>query len=116
MHIIAVRQRATKSPANPPNVAPTTGRVEPAGPTLAPVETDSLRPDPMYRKTSLRLTNALYEGVAAEAERQGIPASDLWRDVMTRYLAYEAGRRGDDEEMHRTIRELIRAEREERGG
>lgn len=69
----------------------------------------------MLRKTSLRLTDALYRAVEDEAKRQGVHAAQLWRDVMVAYLAYEAGRRGDDADLRRTIRELVEAEREERG-
>lgn len=64
----------------------------------------------------LRVTEALYRATKAAAKREGVSAAQYVRDAILFRLAYEAGERGDQEELRRTVREMVEAEREERGG
>lgn len=69
----------------------------------------------MLRQTSLRLTEALYRAIEAEAKREGVSAAQYLRDSALMRIAYSQGERGEQAEMRKTIRELVEAEREERG-
>ena len=77
------------------------------------MQADSV-PDDVLRKTSLRITDALYRAIEEEAAREGTTAAQYIRDSALMRLAYEAGRRGDEGEMRELVRRLIEAEREER--
>lgn len=79
------------------------------------MRTGSVPDEPMLRKTSLRLTDALYRAIEEEAQREGVSVAQYIRDSALHRVAYAAGQRGDDAEMRRVVRELVEAEREERG-
>lgn len=69
----------------------------------------------VLRHMPLRVTEALHRATHAAAKREGVSASQYVRDAVLYRLAYEAGERGDHEEMRRLVRDLVEAEREEKG-
>lgn len=69
----------------------------------------------VLRHMPLRVTEAFHRATHAAAKREGVSAAQYVRDATLYRLAYEAGKRGDHDEMRRVVRELVEAEMEERG-